>query len=288
MTKCLRCRSRNRNEAGLCEKLLGSDGLPILCVGPWASDKHYFLERFSHMFAVGMKNKWENRYYIDLFSGPGFCVNNEDGKEIPGSPMVAISKPFTDFVFVESNQDSLAALKRRIGRDSTGRRTEYVHGDANAKVDEVLDKMVHRRAALYFIFADPFNIQFKMATLKKLSSQHRLDALLHFPFGTYLRRVLSQSNLSEDTKEQIDQFLGNGEWRSLRESGFTAIQLLEIYKKQLQNLDYLVGDNFPNMKNRSNSSLYYLVFASKNRKGLEFWEKTCSIERDGQRKLPGL
>ncbi|MBE0448306.1 MAG: hypothetical protein IBX64_09460 [Actinobacteria bacterium] len=49
---------------------IASDGLPAMDIGAWSENKHYYLDRYCYMFAVGTKNKWPRRYYIDLFSGP--------------------------------------------------------------------------------------------------------------------------------------------------------------------------------------------------------------------------
>lgn len=284
---CSDCRSSARNEVGICGRRRGSDGLPVLCVGPWALDKHYFLDRFCSIFATGMKNKWKERYYIDLFSGPGLCINNEDGKEISGSPLIAVSQPFTHFIFVESHAASLDALKRRIKNVSNSKHVDFIPGDVNEVIDELLGRLVSHEA-LFFTFADPFNIQLKMVSLEQLANQRRLDMLIHFPYGTYLRRVLSQSKLSETTERQIDSFFGAARWRDLCDQSLNAASFLNYYEKQLESFGYKVGDNFPNMKNRRKAGLYYLVFASKDQRGLDFWEKACAIEPSGQRKLPGF
>lgn len=56
-------------EAGILMQI-ASDGLPAMDIGAWSENKHYYLDRYCYMFAVGTKNKWPRRYYIDLFSGP--------------------------------------------------------------------------------------------------------------------------------------------------------------------------------------------------------------------------
>ena len=61
-------------------------------------------------------------------------------------------------------------------------------------------------------------------------------------------------------------------------------RLLRLYEDQLQSLGYAyVGDEHA-VKNRG-VSLYMLVFAGKNPRGKEFWEKVTEIGPSGQRKL---
>ena len=47
------------------------DGLLTYDVGPWAADKYRYVGMYAEMFATGMKNLWDRRVYLDLFSGPG-------------------------------------------------------------------------------------------------------------------------------------------------------------------------------------------------------------------------
>jgi len=46
------------------------DGLYMSEVGRWSKRKYHFLGNYLNMFSTGMKNKWPERHYVDLFSGP--------------------------------------------------------------------------------------------------------------------------------------------------------------------------------------------------------------------------
>jgi len=47
------------------------DGLVLPEIGPWAIQKYSLVYEYNCLFSTGMKNKWETRVYIDLFSGAG-------------------------------------------------------------------------------------------------------------------------------------------------------------------------------------------------------------------------
>ena len=49
------------------------DGLYIPEVGPWAENKYEVLHHYNYMFSTGMKNRFHNRVYIDLFSSAGIA-----------------------------------------------------------------------------------------------------------------------------------------------------------------------------------------------------------------------
>lgn len=155
---------------------MGTDGLPVSCVGPWAQDKHDYLKRYCDIFATGMKNRWPHRYFLDLFSGPGLSRSNDTGIELDGSPLVALEEHnFTDYVFVESNAEAAYTLRTRVGERISGRSVSFVQGDVNEKIDDLIAQVTNR-GSLCLAFVDPFTIQVSMATLAKLAGSRRIKA----------------------------------------------------------------------------------------------------------------
>lgn len=65
------------------------DGLPARASGDWIRRKHHYLARYCAITATGMKNKFRERVFVDVMSGPGTCKIKETGAELPGSPLVA-------------------------------------------------------------------------------------------------------------------------------------------------------------------------------------------------------
>jgi len=66
------------------------DGLPARISGQWAKEKLKYLDKYMHLFNVGMKNRWHNRVFLDLLAGCGKCVDEDTGEEFDGSPLRAI------------------------------------------------------------------------------------------------------------------------------------------------------------------------------------------------------
>nr|MBE0449055.1 three-Cys-motif partner protein TcmP [Actinomycetota bacterium] len=265
---------------------LASDGLPAMDVGAWAENKHYYLNRYCSMFAVGTSKKWSRRYYIDLFSGPGIGINRETGQESPGSPLIALANPFTDFIFVEADPENFEALKVRTEPLLNGRHAEYILGDANAVFSEIV-KNVQQQGSLSLIFADPYTIQLKMRTVQWFSENFRADLLIHFPYGTFLQRVIPQihTEMTEETLMELNEFFGGTGWQELRAHKPNPRVYLDLYEARLRELGYMIGDNYPRMVNSKNATLYYLVLASKNELALKFWKITNEIDPYGQRTL---
>jgi hypothetical protein len=62
--------------------------------------------------------------------------------------------------------------------------------------------------------------------------------------------------------------------------------IAEEYLANLKSLGYLaVNSDWIPVRTSKNALLYYLLFASKNPKGNEFWRKITRIGPHGQRKL---
>ena len=70
-------------------------------IGSWGTEKYSLVRNYSQIFASSMKNKWQCRVYIDLFSGAGRAKIKDNGKIVDGSPMIAlgIDDPFDRYIF---------------------------------------------------------------------------------------------------------------------------------------------------------------------------------------------
>ena len=90
------------------------DGLPIPEVGGWAETKYRLVSLYDSLFSTGMKRKWDQRVYIDLYSGSGYSRVRHSDKILLGSPLLALSvaDPFDKYIFCE--EDPLALTKTRL------------------------------------------------------------------------------------------------------------------------------------------------------------------------------
>lgn len=50
---------------------VNDDGLYTPKIGDWAEKKYRLLWHYANLFATSMKKKWDQRVFIDLFSGSG-------------------------------------------------------------------------------------------------------------------------------------------------------------------------------------------------------------------------
>jgi len=272
------------------------DGLPLRDSGPWVAKKLDYLRRYIDVFETSMRGKWPTRTYIDLFSGPGKCIDRESRAVYLGSPLIALTTtyPFTHYIFVDKDRAALDALKARASVSAISGAVRYLPGDANTAVTQVVEDL-RNRPSLNLAFLDPEGIELAWATVAALATVQKMDLIIHYPQMGLARSMPAAS--SQPSGTQVDQFFGGPEWRPIFEShrrgedGFLHRRLMDHYKSRLASLGYVeaVRDDEvglePAMVNVKDVPLYRLLFASKHRLGNDFWRKILAKDASGQRSL---
>lgn len=248
------------------------DGLTVRPSGPWIYRKHFYLKRYADIFTRGMQRKWVLTY-IDLFAGPGRCLIESTGTETDGSPLIALNYDFSSYVFVESHPRDLDALKERCSNSPKSAQIKFILGDCNTVIDQI-----HPRE-LSLAFIDPTGIDIRFDTLRTLTKNRRVDLLINIQFGMDIKRNFGRY-LKMKTKSELDLFLGgNVSWDDLK----TPRDAIRIYKNQIKELGYSTVE-YKDMvvRNVKNAPMYFLLFASKNPRGLYFWKEITAKDEMGQ------
>jgi len=261
------------------------DGLYIADdVGPWTEDKHALLSLYETLFSTGMKNRWDTRVYIDLYSGPGVLRVRGSGKLLWGSPILAmqVKDPFDKYIVCETNAVALNALRERAKRLFPRTDVSYVEGDSNEKVDEICAHIPTHgssKKVLSFCFVDPYDLSVKFSTIRTISGRF-VDFLILLAFGMDGGRNLQHYLDPENLK--IDEFLGLSDWRSrwAKRDADERISfpkfLAESYASQMQTLRYLPVP-FHQMKqirsDAKNLPLYHLALFSRHKLAFQYWQE---------------
>jgi three-Cys-motif partner protein len=259
------------------------DGLPFSIAGPWAEEKYALVSLYDSLFSTGMKNKWDCRVYIDLFSGPGLVRIQDSNKFLWGSPMqaVLVKDMFDVYIFCERVPQYLDALKERVRRHRPSANAYYVAGDCNSQVEEIcrhIPKASKNFKVLSFCFVDPFNLGgVKFSTISRIADQF-VDFLvllaLHMDANRNERLYTSNKN------HRIDEFLGESDWRTSwakHQSGINFPRFLaEEYAQRMMTLNYLPVP-FHSMKpirsNVKNLPLYHLALFSRSDMAEKYWKE---------------
>ena len=262
-----------------------ADELPARVVRTWARRKHHYLERYAHIFSVGMKNKFPRRAYLDLFSGPGRCFEAETREFFDGSPLIALREPFTDHIYVELEADAAGALDIRCAPFKRDRYVAVIQGNCNTRIDRVIDLLPKYGLTLAFI--DPTNWQIRFSTIQRLTANRRVDLLVSF-FGGSMKRV---AHLEEQPR--LDAFFGTRAWRMdprfLGADGRPTLSgLLACYRERLATIGYpshLSAREIP-VTNSKNVTMYLMSFFSKHELGYTFWDRITTEDEGGQLAIP--
>ena len=264
---------------------VGSDGLPVLVQGPWSKDKLHFVSYFSTLFNGGMKNHWRTRAYVDLFAGPGRCIDRETGVEYDGSPLLALEcrTPFTHLFFNDIEDSFVSALMTRQERRHPDSNVEYFNLDCNQAAQKIAAQLPP--GALTLAFIDPWNYELGFNSLAYLGGRQATDLIVTF-HTTAIKRNAHQEIAA------VDDFLDDRDWKTRYWASHgdvsrpPTLELIDTYRSRLRDrLGYTqFGDPMP-IRNSNGAPFFYLLFASKHPRGLDFWEKSSARLRSGQRQL---
>lgn len=252
-------------------------------VGPWVEDKHRLVSIYETMFSKGMKNKWETRVYIDLYSGPGMVRVRNTSKLLWGSPLLAlqVKDQFDKYIFCENNGAAMSALKQRVKTHFPGADVSYVAGDCNGAVEKICAEIPPHsptRKVLSFCFVDPYDLSLKFSTIRKIADRF-VDFLTLLALDMDGRRNLQ--HYLDTANRKIDDFLGLADWRERwgRTSAEERVSfpkfLAELYAQQMRTLGYRQVEYDQMKPIRSdvrNLPLYRLALFSRHDLAYTYWQ----------------
>lgn len=260
------------------------DGLFTEPVGGWAEEKYRFLGYYSTLFSTGMKAKWDKRVYIDLFAGCGRARVRKSNEIFLGSPLLALNVPdkYDSYIFCEEDHSKISALQERVLRLNVKADINFVCGNCNEKVNEIMrliPKHSKATSVLSFCVVDPYNLGALQFETIKLMGQRFIDFIVLLALGMDANRNKIRYMTSGD--DTVSMFLGLSGWRekwdrfSTKDSSFQRF-LATTFVEQMIDLGYLKKALTSMREVRSdekNLPLYHLAFFSKHELGYKFWRE---------------
>jgi three-Cys-motif partner protein len=276
-------------------------------VGPWAKEKLDALARYLDFYTKVLKNQPWRTVYLDayagggravvraedriVFGGPGLfgqemSIDAEAQELIDGSPRVAlgIANPFDRYVFVDPNPDratELEALKKEVADFRT---VNVLQTTAAEGIGWVTAQAISRRTHRGVAFLDPFGANLDWSCIQKLADTGLFEVVVNFALSMAIQRMLPNSGeVPENWAATLDSYFGSRAWfeevYQRREGGLFAVtgftkrpdyleRLLELYRARLRSAFGQVSA--PRLiRNTRGTPLYYLLWAGRNKKGLE-------------------
>ena len=258
------------------------DGLYIPEVGPWAENKYEVLHHYNYMFSTGMKNRFHNRVYIDLFSSAGIARIRNSNKYVLTSSLIALNlpDPYNYYIYCDIDEKCISTLSERVQRYFPAKKANYIVGDCNEKVTEILSllpKPSKSNTVLTFCVVDPFNLGINFRTMEALS-KYRMDFLILL---SWMDASRNEFRYVEYDNNRVDNFLGDAVWREkwakLKNENYDFRKFLaEEFVSRMMILGYpdtAFKTMFEIRSTSKNLSLYHLAFFSKSKRGYDFWNK---------------
>jgi three-Cys-motif partner protein len=266
------------------------DGLICPEVRGWAETKYRLLALYDELFSTGMKHKWDQRVYIDLYAGAGFNRISGTSRFLKGSPIIAltVASPFDKYIFCEENEQLLRALEARTHRLSPGASVTYIHGNCDSEIERIcttIPKGSPSNKVLSLCLVDPFDFGIKFETLRRLSRVY-IDFVVLLAVGMDANR--NYDHYVEGHSTKIDEALGNTAWRDRwkavgsRRRDFRRF-LASEFSISMESLDY-IKQPLDRMKlvrsDEKNLPLYYLALFSRHQTAYGFWDDVLKYSTD--------
>ena len=259
-------------------------------MGGWAESKYRLLALYDELFSTGMKNKWDQRVYIDLYAGAGYARIHGTKTVLKGSPMIALTvpNPFERYILCEEDPELMAALKARVERVAPAVEVTFVLGNCDSEIDRIcgaIPKGSPSNKVLSLCLVDPFDFGMKFETLRRLSAVF-MDFVVLLAIGMDANRNYDHYVDGHSTK--IDEALGNTQWRErweavgVRRSDFRSF-LASEFCISMASLGYLQKplDRMKLVRSTDkNLPLYYLALFSRNELAFSFWDDVLKYSTD--------
>lgn len=232
-----------------------------------------------------MKHKWDNRVFIDIFSGPGKSKLLKNASIYAGSPWISLTAKdaFDKYIFCELKPRKFEALKNRVEKFFPDKNVVLINGDVNLNVTSILNEIpkgTSDNKVLSLCLVDPFNIgSLKFNTITSLNNGY-MDFFVLIPSFMDVRR--NQTRYFRPSDTSIDTFLGDKDWRSKwaqeEPKGIKiGLFILDQFGQKMKNLGFLYerpDKALTIFVTSKNVPLYHLYLFSKHPRGVQFWEET--------------
>lgn len=258
----------------------------------WKADPHTIakiaiLEAYLNVWfqIMGRSMAGQDIVYIDGFAGPGEYTNYAKGSPIAAldaavASLVAVGTKWKagdiHCVFIESDEKRFEHLQQVTAKTASHGQVK-VHSIRAAftegllKLKEEIPSAFSKMCPL-FVFIDPFGATgVPFAAVRDILKSPCSEVLLNFDADGIARIYRAAADANSDTL--LNEIFGDDSWKSelsdIKDFKAQCLQILNLYKQNLRQLPNIRYEFTFEMRSRSGSLNYYLVFASQHPLGLE-------------------
>ncbi len=255
---------------------------------PHTKAKHEILHKYLEAWLPIMSTYNGSIIYLDGFAGPGEYIGGERGSPIIAieaflnHPYPSLRKKDVRFLFIEQDSARCRHLEQLLARYATQGTVRYqvFEGNFDETMTDLLTQLeeTQTRLAPTFAFIDPFGYSHTpMKTIKRLMSHPKCEVLITFMYEEINRFLTADYTGKED---QYTALFGTPEWQRIANNALDTRTrrdgIHDLYQNQLKNVAKARYVRSFCMRNRNNSTDYYLFFATNNQLGMEKMKQAMS------------
>jgi three-Cys-motif partner protein len=248
-------------------------------IGPWSEVKLDILKRYAVEYSKILSNQRSPSFfhvYIDAFAGAGFHLSETTGEMVLGSPLNAllVNPPFREFHLIDLDGDKIDGLRQLVG----DRKDVFLHnGNCNhVLLRDVFPKVLREDYKRGLCLLDPYALTLDWKVIQRAGEMQSLDIFINFPIYDININVLhhDRETVLPQHVERMNAYWGDESWREVAYDKFpglfgtmeekvTNLRLAEAFGDRLKKVAGFKKVPRPlAMRNRKNSVVYYLFFAS--------------------------
>ena len=250
-------------------------------IGIWSEVKLAIIREYASAYSTIMEAYRRERIrslrwiYIDAYAGPGYHLSRTSGEMVEGSPLIALSTnpPFHEYHFIDTEQQRARQLRELAGE----RPDVFVYSE---DCNQVLLREVFPRARYgdyrrALCLLDPYNIDLTWQVIEAAGKARSVEVFVNLMIMDINRNAMRR-NPDESIQSKMDQLTKLWGDESWKEAGYATDRDLFGEPEKVSNEEFAeafrqrlkkkagfkyVPSPMP-MKTRSNSTIYYLYFAS--------------------------
>ena len=250
-------------------------------IGIWSEVKLAIIKEYASAYATIMEAQRRERIrslrwiYIDAYAGPGYHLSKTSGELVEGSPLIALNTdpPFHEYHFIDTDSRRAKQLRELAGE----RADVFIYSEDCNKVllREVFPQASYGDYRRTLCLPDPYNINLTWEVIEAAGKARSIEIFMNLMIMDINRNALRRNpdKSLQSKMDQLTRLWGDESWK---EAGYaTDINLFnepekvsneefaEAFRQRLENkagFKYVLTP-MP-MKTKSNSTIYYLYFAS--------------------------
>jgi three-Cys-motif partner protein len=250
-------------------------------IGIWSEVKLAIIKEYASAYARIMDAQRRERIrnlrwiYIDAYAGPGYHLSKASGELVEGSPLIALNTkpPFHEYHFVDTDSARAEHLRNLAGE----RADVFTYSEDCNKVLlwEVFPRAKYEDYRRALCLLDPYNINLTWQVIEAAGKASSIEIFMNLMIMDINRNAMRRNpdRSIQSKMDQLTRLWGDESWKK---AGYATNRNLfdepekvsneefaEAFRRRLEEKGGFkyVPAPMP-MKTKSNSTIYYLYFAS--------------------------